>query len=170
MTRLYSCSLICFRPHKEAHENGTIATPTEHPLPAKPAESIEAQTPAPPLSSISLFHALLGSTELSELFTRHPTLELQLQSIYSATVEPSPDTPQPFKYIKGGEGRFRGRHRNRQKGPWSQKSADGDALRLISQARTDIKGLNQNGMKEFIRLVNLRCGPKEDTRAGAQEP
>jgi len=161
--------LTCFRPHKEAHENGTIATVTQHPLPAKPAEPIEASTLAPPLSSISSFQALLDSTELSELFTRHPTLELQLQSIYSATVEPSPDAPQPFKFIKGGEGRFRGRHRYRTKGPWSQKSADEDALRLISQARLDIKGLNQNGMREFIRLVNLKCGPKEETGAGAQE-
>jgi len=110
---------------------------------------------------------LLESAELQSLFKRHPALKPQLDTIYSATIEPSLDQPHPFKPIRGAEGRFRGRHRSRPKGPWTQQQGDESALRLIAQARVDRKGLCQDGVREFIRLVTLKSATQDNMQLGA---
>lgn len=127
---------------------------------------------APPTTHIPIspFQTLLDSTELRDLLARHPALKPQLETIYSATIEPSPDQPHPFKAIKGAEGKFRGRHRSRPKGPWTQQQGDESALRLISEARIDRGELNQEGMREFIKLVALFEKRLEDTQPNDQVP
>lgn len=85
-----SCSVVCFRTHKENHP----PDPPESKLPSKPA----APTPVPNEKQARKrdahpFSVLDDGPELGRLFAKYPTLPTRLESIHAATLPPRDEQP-----------------------------------------------------------------------------
>lgn len=97
---------------------------------------------------------------------QHPSLRSQLRTLYTATLPPPPDAPEPHhRFNRGQRGGYRGRHRERPRGPWAQEKGDAYALRILRGMR---KGEGGEGLVEFGRLVELVMGGqgREEGRNG----
>lgn len=86
MTDIVSCSVACFRPHKDKHP----------PDPPKP-DSAPAALPAPLVEQNKArkrkhpFSVLDDSPDLHRLFQKYPRLPIMLTHIHAATLPPSND-------------------------------------------------------------------------------
>ena len=160
-----SCSISCYKEHKQAHESATAqpsSRPTEAPKPA-PAK------PSPEPSSLqSSTQALRTSPLYKTLLTRHPNLRSELLKIYTATLRPpeksasdeerSPERDGKRRRTGGGRERSRGRGgggRSRGGGPggkhpWDPERGRKKALRLLRQMVE-----REEGVREFGEVVKI---------------
>lgn len=155
MLTINSCSIACFKQHKETHANDP---PKEKPAPAQP---IAAETTTVPTTTRN---ALPGSTkkvdftnfesdpELLRLLSRYPNLRIQLQSVYGLTLEPPPQEQPSSNYR--GRGRGRGRGGFHQQSHWSQAKGDKEATESFKNMRR-VEGDDQ-GLAEFVHLLKMR--------------
>lgn len=84
-----SCSVACFRPHKENH---TPDEPKPTPVPKAAGSQANAENKASKRKAHP-FSVLNDSPELAQLFKRYPGLPAKLESIHSATLPPSDEEP-----------------------------------------------------------------------------
>lgn len=180
-----SCSLLCFKSHKPTHETDT-EQPNPTPAPPSPATTFLAslsnsaappaphQTPAPPAPQPTPtitplpppLERLRTHPSFLPLFTRHPSLRAHLKTIYTATQPPLPgaddfseQAPRLSKHQRGG---YRGRHRERPKGPWTQEKGEQYALRILRGMRKGADG-DGEGLEEFGRLVGMIFAGEEES-------
>lgn len=166
MLNIASCSIACFKQHKDAHSNHPKEPPTQ---PTQPAQTNDAPVaPAsnpvdtlPGRSNKINFTGFESDPELLRLLSRYPNLRIQLQSVYGLTLEPPP--PQERSYPFRGRGRGRGRPAFHQQSHWSQAKGDKeatDSFRNMRNAENDAQALT-----EFVQLLKMRFAPESDDSA-----
>lgn len=160
-----SCSIACFKQHKETHANDPPKEQTAQPIQPVTSEP----TPLPPVRN-----SLPGSTkkidftgfesdpELLRLLSRYPNLRIQLQSVYGLTLEPPPQEQRSFSSFRG-RGRGRGRGGFHQQSHWSQAKGDKEATESFRNMRS-VDGDDQ-ALAEFVQLLKMRFAPEVDDAA-----
>lgn len=160
---LSSCSIACFKQHKETHANDSNQK-------APPAKVDSAHIEAIPLTAPSTtanaplgrskkinFAGFESDPELLRLLSRYPNLRIQLQSVYGLTLEPP---PAGMSNSYRGRGRGRGGRFNQQS-HWSQAKGDKEAtesFKNMRNAESDAQALT-----EFVQLLKMRFAPDLDT-------
>ena len=160
-----SCSIACFKQHKETHANDPpkeqTAQPTQ-PLPSEPT-SLPAVRNALPGSTRKIdFTGFESDPELLRLLSRYPNLRIQLQSVYGLTLEPPPQEQRSFSSFRG-RGRGRGRGGFHQQSHWSQAKGDKEATESFRNMRS-VDGDDQ-ALAEFVQLLKMRFGTEADDAA-----
>ncbi|KAL1303936.1 hypothetical protein AAFC00_000389 [Neodothiora populina] len=166
------CSLACYKSHKDSHAEEVV----------EPQESAESPVSTPvqedvPVSSAARgrqskkidYSDLQNDPDLLRLMNRYPGLRIQLQHIYSFTLEPDPEE-QRFSSFQGrgrgrgrggrGRGGWRGRggFNQQQSRPsqWTQSKGDKEAADAFKRMRTS-EG-EEEGLAEFVQLIAMKYG------------
>ncbi|KAI9820627.1 MAG: hypothetical protein M1827_004996 [Pycnora praestabilis] len=170
--------------HAEPRESHEHSPTVAQPAPSTIVGSTKATCAAhPPQSGTqpNLFTALQSSPSLQHLFTTYPNLRTQLHTIYTSTLEPSPEDLETQHSRYRGRNRFdRGRGRGgrggrirggegsnkRSNGPWTPERGTKAGLYTIKKVR-ERDGAEGEGMREFVELVLKLCrtGEAEEEEA-----
>ena len=153
---LGSCSIACFKQHKETHANDPPkeqSTKPVQPTQPVPPELPVARNPLPGSSKKIDFTGFESDPELLRLLSRYPNLRIQLQSVYGLTLEPPPQEQRSFSSFRG-RGRGRGRGGFHQQSHWSQAKGDKEATESFKNMRT-VDGDDQ-ALAEFVQLLKMR--------------
>lgn len=160
-----SCSIACFKQHKESHaadppkEQPTQTTQPTQPIPSEPAPLPAVRNPLAGSSKKIDFTGFESDPELLRLLSRYPNLRIQLQSVYGLTLEPPPQEQRSFSSYRG-RGRGRGRGGFNQQSHWSQAKGDKEATESFKNMR-NIDG-DEQALAEFVQLLKLRFGTDAD--------
>ena len=163
-----SCSIACFKQHKETHANDPPKEQppqTVQPTQTTPSESnpLPAVRNALPGSTKKIdFTGFESDPELLRLLSRYPNLRIQLQSVYGLTLEPPPQEQRSFSSFRG-RGRGRGRGGFHQQSHWSQAKGDKEATESFRNMR-NVDGDDQ-ALAEFVQLLKMRFAPGADDTA-----
>lgn len=139
-----SCSVACFRPHKENH-------PPDDPKPApapKPAAAEKAPKRQP-----HPFSVLDESPELAQLFRRYPGLPAKLEGIHSATLPPPEEEPGrgglpwSLQQAPGYQ-----QHHQSKRPRWTHDTGLRRGKEALRKARTD-PGEEGDAVREYCELV-----------------
>lgn len=162
-----SCSIACFKQHKETHANDPPkerpAQPTQ-PAPSKPTPLPAARSALPGSTKKIDFTGFESDPELLRLLSRYPNLRIQLQSVYGLTLEPPPQEQRSFSSFRG-RGRGRGRGGFHQQSHWSQAKGDKEATESFKNMR-NVDGDDQ-ALAEFVQLLKMRFATGVDDDAAA---
>lgn len=177
---LPSCSIACFKSHKETHANDVpVEKPVTQTQPVAPVPEAPAVTPSRVFGSKKPnFSILETDADLANLMGRYPNLRIQLQSVYGLTLEPPPSDPQDQQSSFGSRGRGgrggrgsggwrgqRGRYGQQSQQPrqshWNQVKGDKEAADAFKRMR-DREG-DSEGLAEFVKLITMKFGRAEDT-------
>ena len=164
MLSISSCSLACFKTHKQQCQNQTnqeSEKPGVRPLailsPAKPTESKRSTQSKNSAAVESL-------AEFKYLLTKYPKLKSQLKSIWETTQGPSEDIhgrPDHSQYNK----RFsKGSHPPKNRGPWTPEQGHEHALNLLRETCESDKG-----MREFVDLIALKYGTQSNIERNSED-
>lgn len=160
-----SCSIACFKQHKESH---AASPPKEQPVQSlQPTQPIPSESAASPVVRNSLagstkktdFTGFESDPELLRLLSRYPNLRIQLQSVYGLTLEPPPQEQRSFSSYRG-RGRGRGRGGFNQQSHWSQAKGDKEATESFRNMR-NVDG-DEQALAEFVQLLKMRFGTEVD--------
>lgn len=164
----HSCSIPCFKTHKETHSNDVQEQ--SQPVQTVPAPIVQESLPrSRPSNQKTDFAGFENDPDLARLMARYPGLRIQLQSVYGLTLEPSPqDRPERQQFHRGrGRGGWRGRGRGysqqqQQQRPsqWTQAKGDKEAQESFRRMR-DADGETE-GMAEFVQLLKMKFGAPQD--------
>lgn len=160
-----SCSIACFKQHKETHANDPPkeqANPTIQPTQPIPSELPAVRNPLPGSNKKIDFTGFESDPELLRLLARYPNLRIQLQSVYGLTLEPPPQEQRSFSSFRG-RGRGRGRGGFHQQSHWSQAKGDKEATESFRNMR-NVDG-DEQALAEFVQLLKMRFATEADNAA-----
>ena len=183
-----SCSIACYKTHKQVHEDEKGAEESKEQQPHHKRDRPGTTQRLPKVD----FTGFERDQDFQCLMVRYQLLDVQLQGIYGLTLEPGPDEartwnrqPLPGSQDANSPVRVRGRDRSRgdrvrrghrggrgarggldsvlderQRGPWTQDKGDKEALAVIKKMREGREGEDDaaEGMREFVELCRLRYG------------
>jgi zinc finger HIT domain-containing protein 3 len=152
----YSCSVACNRIHQDNHPEILDLKPAVSPPQTDSTALQKAREPLDP------YKVLLDHTsDFKNLFTRYPTLEKRLCSIYEQTLRPTDDGDSgyrnglPWKLGKGGQPP----HKDE---PWTFEKGLRKGAAALRLARMD-PSEGGDGVREYCELVLYVLG-KQDNR------
>ncbi|KAK6955381.1 hypothetical protein Daesc_003016 [Daldinia eschscholtzii] len=151
---LYTCSLPCFREHRDNHP------PVESPPPTESADNAKSANTSQNLSDISEAMtdqpASKGSEiadmpEYRELTRKYPNLERLLWKIAAAT-----DPPAAKDDSNGARSVLNGSNKGGRKAaqPWTKETGYENGIEVLRQTR-DTPGSDRDALKEYCELVRL---------------
>ena len=164
LRRFHSCSLSCYKIHRETHSQGLNPPPRPESPEQQAAVSQDRDTTpqvdkaglnGTPQASRNQFDVLLSSARLNTLFQRYPSLRSQLEQIFAVISGPLPPSPgsRDQSQKRFGRGDFHGRGRGRGGGPpWMPERGIIDGLSHLKRAK-EFDGVEGEGMREFMHLV-----------------
>lgn len=154
-----SCSIDCYKQHKSVHAQSQIppaTAPIKAPTPSVISTADSSKQDGHKLQQDS-YNTLLQSAGLQQLLTRYPPLKSLLNSIYTTTLEPTPEAQE--RDARRRERRQRGRGNGRsirkpreREAPWTQERALRQALNHFRKLKA-AEGRDGEGLKEFTALV-----------------
>lgn len=170
---------MCYKPHKASHENDTPSVESTSVVTGTAAlvegKAIAATTLPPrtrPGNKKLDFSSLQNDPDLLRLMSRYPGLRIQLQHIYSFTLEPDPqeqrggfsDRGRGRGRGRGGRGSWRGQRggfaSQQRPSQWNQAKGDKEAYEAFKRMRE--KEGDEEGLGEFVRLIAMKFGAEAE--------
>ncbi|KAI0131303.1 hypothetical protein F4814DRAFT_164865 [Daldinia grandis] len=154
---LYTCSLLCFREHRDNHP------PVESPTPqfkdtssVVPGDDVKSQPNYTFTSETTVHQSTSQVSEIADmpeyrnLTKKYPNLERLLWSIAAATDPPATggDNGRPNTFPGSNKGNRKAAQ------PWSKETGYENGIEALRQTR-DTPGSDRDALKEYCELVRL---------------
>ncbi|KAI0843342.1 hypothetical protein F5Y06DRAFT_2015 [Hypoxylon sp. FL0890] len=169
----YTCSLTCFREHRDNHPPVEAATPAQpNATPAAPSNAVSThdgsqdplhaqQNPTQPTTFKR--SEIADMPEYKALTQRYPNLEHLLWNIAAATDPPNSDSPNSGKH-----GTLPGSNKGHRKTtqPWTKDMGYENGIEVLRRTR-DGPGDDRDALREYCELVRIYTARRESANAEA---
>ena len=161
-----SCSIECYKSHRNIHSHSPCLIKSPNDLPAKPIAAVMLPSTSNPhtdsgSSSLGIpsTSSLDSATDIQNLYARYPQLRDQLKEIYEATTEPLRNQVNDQSFSSESSNRRRGRGRVRGLAcdgrPPTTRSQHYGIKSGIHRLRTlrDFEGEAGHGLRVFSKII-----------------